>query len=411
MKQAIITVLGTIGKNNKGEYPTAKYRFHKDIISEENNTDAINTFPLLLQLFGDKFNIIPVYTEEALKIQKDVLSHEKIEFDIEANGEKIADNNYDEIFDTINTLLSNDEYGHVIIDLSHGYRHLPLLAIVSMVIKNFQDSDKIRNILYAKEIEKYKQYEIVDLKEYLELANIAFILTAFNLNYTVGQHINSKKYNTLLYHLNQLSDDIMASNLNNLFSTTAKGAIEALKKVSGNKAISKEAKILKENLEKVFSHENKYYLTYYKLSKDFFEKNYMLLSLAMLYESIRLYIKTTIKKDERGITESIERYYRDDLYKIGDFFRKLAWRPYSKLDEKRDPRISEADYTKLKNAFPHYINELLENIDKKRNNLAHANTRGSFDEIKEDIKELLDEYEALCIKEKSSRDLIAHFSR
>lgn len=410
MKKAIITVLGTIGRDKEGKMPSAEYSFHNDIVKGEPSVKAINTFPLLLKLFGDKFDVIPVFTEESLKVQKDVLEYENIKFDIEANGKRISENNYDEIFDVINTLLSDEKYGKIIIDISHGYRHLPVLATVSLIIKHFQDNNKIENILYAKEIKKFQKYQIIDLKAYLELANIAFILTTFNKNYTVGQHISSKKYKNLINSLNQLSDDIMALNLNNLFENTSKNAIKSLKEIENNKAVSSEAISLRINLEKVFSKEEKYYLTYFKLSEELFNKNYMLLSLAMLYESIRLYIKSTVKKEKPEITNKIEIFYNNDLYKVGDFFRKLEWRGYDNLDEKKDPKLSKSEYSELKKAFPSYIKKLLKEIDNKRNNLAHANSKGSFGEIKEDIKDMLEEYKNLCIKEKSVKDLQNFFN-
>ncbi len=36
--------------------------------------------------------------------------------------------------------------------------------IVDLIIQNFQDTQKIKKILFAKEIQAFKEYEIIDLK-------------------------------------------------------------------------------------------------------------------------------------------------------------------------------------------------------------------------------------------------------
>ncbi|GAB1464836.1 hypothetical protein MASR2M54_03360 [Aliarcobacter cryaerophilus] len=88
--------------------------------------------------------------------------------------------------------------------------------IVDLIIQNFQDTQKLKKILFAKEIQAFKEYEIIDLKEYLELANISFVLTTFEKNYTVASHIKSVKYSKLLKELNDFSNDLMALNIGNL---------------------------------------------------------------------------------------------------------------------------------------------------------------------------------------------------
>lgn len=67
-----------------------------------------------------------------------------------------------------------NQYDEVIVDVSHGFRHLPILMVVDLIIQNFQDTSKIKQILFAKEIDKHEKdkkgvYEIIDLKEYLTL--------------------------------------------------------------------------------------------------------------------------------------------------------------------------------------------------------------------------------------------------
>ncbi|MCI0501929.1 MAG: hypothetical protein L0Y61_09345, partial [Epsilonproteobacteria bacterium] len=134
------------------------------------------------------------------------------------------------------------------------------------------------------------------------------------------------------------------------------------------------------------------------LSKDLFEKNYMLLSLTLLFESIRMYIKTTIKKKHKELVEKVENTFNNDLYKIGDFFKNLKHpiRDKYKRDEKNrnSANLFPEDYIKLKEAFDGLkVVPIYDKIDKKRNNLAHANTNGTFKDIHDEIDKILKEYE------------------
>ncbi|WP_252970938.1 hypothetical protein [Aliarcobacter cryaerophilus] len=135
------------------------------------------------------------------------------------------------------------------------------------------------------------------------------------------------------------------------------------------------------------------------MSKNLFEKEYMLLSLALLYESIRMYIKSYIKNKYIDLVEDIELQLNYDLYKIGSFFKNLSWRNYSQFQNqnKTNLNIIESDYIKLANSYPKHLNQLYSDIDKKRNNLAHANSNGKFEDIKKSIKELIINYEKLAI--------------
>jgi len=62
--------------------------------------------------------------------------------------------------------------------------------------------------------------------------------------------------------------------------------------------------------------------------------------------------------------------------------------------------LSEDDYKALQVSFNKLeIKKLYEEIDKKRNNLAHANSdEKSFDDIKQEIKNLLDQYKKRYIQ-------------
>ena len=390
--KAIITILGKAGELDN--HTKAKYYFEW---KKEVQKEYFNTFPLLIENFSKRYEIVPIYTKDAQNANIKVLKKENLEFNsFNSNCLIHDDKDFKNIFKIINETIAS--YEEVIVDVSHGFRHLPILMIVDLIIQNFQDTQKIKKILFAKEIQAFKEYEIIDLKEYLELANISFVLTTFEKNYTVASHIKSVKYSKLLKELNDFSNDLMALNIGNLLKTS-KELIEELDKID-DISIKTQAETLKLVIQQLTDFKNKKrYLVYYQLSKNLFEKEYMLLSLALLYESIRMYIKSYIKNKHLDLVEDIERQLNHDLYKIGDFFKNLSWRSYSQFlkQNKTKLNIIESDYIKLANSYPSRLKQLYSDIDKKRNNLAHANSNGKFEDIKKSIKELIINYEKLAI--------------
>ncbi|MCT7486166.1 MULTISPECIES: TM1812 family CRISPR-associated protein [Aliarcobacter] len=390
--KAIITILGKAGELDN--HTKAKYYFEW---KKEVQKEYFNTFPLLIENFSKRYEIVPIYTKDAQNANIKVLKKENLEFNsFNSNCLIHDDKDFKNIFKIINETIAS--YEEVIVDVSHGFRHLPILMIVDLIIQNFQDTQKIKKILFAKEIQAFKEYEIIDLKEYLELANISFVLTTFEKNYTVASHIKSVKYSKLLKELNDFSNDLMALNIGNLLKTS-KELIEELDKID-DISIKTQAETLKLVIQQLTDFKNKKrYLVYYQLSKNLFEKEYMLLSLALLYESIRMYIKSYIKNKYIDLVEDIELQLNYDLYKIGSFFKNLSWRNYSQFQNqnKTNLNIIESDYIKLANSYPKHLNQLYSDIDKKRNNLAHANSNGKFEDIKKSIKELIINYEKLAI--------------
>lgn len=387
-KKAVITILGLIGGNDNHQKATYYLEDNKD------TKEYFNTFPLLLEKYSNDYIIVPLHTKEAKIVNEKVLQKSNVKF---ANfDEKYFiedDKNFTKLFNIINSAV--EEFDELIIDVSHGFRHFPILMIVDLIIQNFKDTSKIQKILFAKEIIQFKEYEIIDLKEYLDLANIAFVLSTFEKNYTVASHIKSQKYKKLLKELNDFSNDLMALNLRNLFKTANELIIE-LDKIE-DVSIKTQAQNLKKVIENISDFKDKKrYLIYYELSKNLFEKKYILLSLALLYESIRMYIKSFIKKQHKELVEDIEQQFKKDIYKIGDFFKNLKWKSYEKLN--MEINISKNDYEKLQKSFPKHLTNIYDEIDNKRNDLAHANSKGSFADIEKDIANLIFKYESLGIK-------------
>jgi len=418
-KKAVITILGIQGGivNKDGravifDYShKPSYRFEND---PQSKREYFNTLELLIDTFGDKgYEIVPIYTKEAKLFNQEVLQKygQSIAFDDRYLIED--EKNFDEIFSIYNVII--ERYDKVIVDVSHGFRHLPLLMLVELMMQNFENPEKIEAILFAKQIvahtkETKGEYEIIDLKDYVELSNIAFLLTTFDKNYTVASHITSKKYQSLIESMNSFSNDIMALSLNNLFTQSSRRLIKELGKIE-NVSIRKQAQALKKHIEETFDYKGKKrYQTYFDLAKNLFEKKYMFLSLSLLNESARLFVKSKFKERHPQIMQKVEKHFtyhgKEDLYKIGDFVKKLTWKNYSKDVE----FLSKQEYKTLQKSIPESIKKLrefkgvpnltkskdiLSHIAHTRNDLAHANSRGSFADIEKSIQTLLDEFEKI----------------
>lgn len=397
-KKAIITILGLIGEYDN--HQKATYYFEE---KKEEKKEYFNTFPLLIEKFSNDYKIVPLHTKEAKSVNEKVLQKSDITF---ANFEEKYfiddDKNFTKLFNIINSAI--EEYDELIIDVSHGFRHLPILMVVDLIIQNFQDTSKIKQIFFAKEIVQYKEYEIIDLKEYLDLANISFVLTTFEKNYTVASHIKSEKYKKLLKELNDFSNDLMALNIGNLKKTANELIIE-LDKIE-EISIEKQALKLKETVQQLSNFENNdLYFYYYQLSKTLFEKNYILLSLTLLYESTVLFIVFSIEKKNNEIYKKLENHFKNKfsekyIYQLGDLLKNLH-RNFVDNNKINRNLLNEKEYLLLQNSYKSLnIQKLSKDINDKRNNLAHANSIKSFQDISQEVSKLIFQYESQIINKK-----------
>ncbi|OCL82271.1 MULTISPECIES: TM1812 family CRISPR-associated protein [Arcobacteraceae] len=396
--KAVITILGLIGGDDRHEKANYYYEDRKELIKED-----FSTFPLLIKEYSKNFDIVPIFTKEAKEENIKVLKKEALSFNNFKESCFIEDDkNFEDVFKIINESISF--YDEVIVDVSHGFRHLPILMIVDLIIQNFQDTSKISKILFAKEIKKFKEYEIIDLKKYLDLANISFVLTTFEKNYTVASHIKSKDYEKLLKELNDFSNDLMALNVGNLFKTSKK-LIDELDKIE-DISIKTQSKKLKKVIERLMKFdENKMYEFYYNLSKDLFEKNYILLSLSLLYESTVLYIIYDIQTKNRDIYKKLEEDFKKTkkdsyIYHLGNLLKNL-YKNYEDNKQVNRYIINQNEYKLLQNTHKNLnIKTLLQEINNKRNDLAHANSVKSFQDINKEVKNLIFKYETQVINKR-----------
>lgn len=411
-KTAVITILGIQGK--KEDIKTkgcARYYFTSE--SADKSQEFFNTLPLLADKFGAE-NIVPIYTAEAREFNEAVMAH-YANFQINFNDDyKIVDEkNFEALFEIFERAIDDlvkSGVGKIIFDVTHGFRHLPLLALVDLLIQNFSNVSQIDQILFAKEIEKFKLYEIIDLRQYLDIANIAFVIAAFSQNYTLAQHIKTKKFESLVNALNAFSHNILSLNIAKLKSSHGE-LIKELNRIDDIALISR-VKNLKDGLSKICDWSDSAYVFRYKLAKDMFEKGYLLQSLVLLFESVNSYIVSVFEKNiplifnkildecsKMGVRKNYlisnffiqslkTRSHETDSDFVGRTMKNLKYLELSKSDIK-DIRLVINTKFGSSNELAKYHKQL----DDLRNDFAHGNiSEEEFSHIKQEIKKLFDRY-------------------
>jgi hypothetical protein len=386
MKKAIITFTGTAGTRfSDGKYlltNRASY-YYNDKIFEE-----YNTLPLLIKEHKD-YDIIALFTKDSKQVQKIVLEEDNISYNFE-NKFFINDvNNNKDIFRIINNILR--EYESVIFDVSHGFRNLPIIAIINIIIENIKESNKIDKILFAQEQIRNKDYKIIDLRNYLDMANIAFAIRSFLSTFKVPElDIDSKFYNALKefsIHLtsNQFKD-IFEKDIKNL-----KIIIEEKKEELQfiNTQMDELLKLIS-NIEDKENSENYQKFTFF--SNLFLEKEYFLHSSSYLIEGITLYISETLKaiKLYNG-----NPYDYNDQQKVLSFVKGVIDKKIFNLP---NPYFFDINYESIKK-----FDELRERAANIRHNLAHINLNRNYKNLDTNIKSIIDDFKSLVIKGELSR--------
>jgi len=428
-KKAVITILGLIGHTKKEQYienneirdrfvdkedrDKAKYTLSQELSSsislEEKN--YINMLTLLAE--NSEEILIAVGTSKAISIQKEAIDFIKTEKDI-SYIEIEDESEYASILKVIDNTIS--KYDEVIFDVSHGFRHLPILATVALIVKNIKDANKIQHILFAKEINPYTEYKIIDLKEYLDLASLSFVLANFKDNYTTSNHIkiNNKNYIKLIESMNYFSANLMALSLEHLLVNSTPNLISEIDNILEDEMTILEQELvdLKTHLKNNFSKKSHRYETYYYLAKDLKEKGYLVQALSLLFESVGFYIKTSFSKFSVELKKLIDKEEnsikngKSDYYKLTNACR--SYMLYSKdkdanachSQEKKNTDYKLKDYRKIiysqvenKCDFRKFCKE----IGDRRNNLLHSNSGETIDNIVSVMDRLMSDYEKFCI--------------
>jgi len=337
MIDAVITVLGLVGNRKrenyiedgeihtrfveKGDKDRARYYFGprlRDSFSLSNER-YINTLPILCELFGEE-RVVPIGTQKAREIQSEVLKAEGFaDTFLEREDGYIEDEkNFTAIFSTINSLLY--EYEKVVVDITHGFRHLPILMTISLIVENIKNTEKVEHIFFAREIEAGREYEIIDLKEYLDVANISFALASFNNNYTVAHHIrcSSPVYSELIDNLSRFSEHILANSILELYrneNSVVERILRLLESLEDDEIMGLQTYLapVKLHLRSLVLLRNQpEYKQLFHLSKKLTAKGYYLNAVTLLDEAIGHYCVERFRGYSKSIADGLDDFLKTD---------------------------------------------------------------------------------------------------
>ena len=305
-------------------------------LSQIKETEDINTLPILIKTFSKDYEIIALHTDNAKTVQEEVIKNDdEIDSFLFEEEWKIAnDTEFDEIFSKIDDLINS--YDKVVIDVSHGFRYLPILMMVDIIIHNIRNTEKIEMILFAKEIEKAKTYEFIDLKRYLDLANIVYVLTTFEKNYTVVSSVNAKDKSSqkLLSDLSKFSEHILANSLDELLRSEdnlVEKILDGIAQLVDDKNIFKNINRLIENTRNHLEYfrrlrDKKNYEMLFYIAKEMYKKVYLLNSITLLSEALGMYCSWGLKEMDSKVKEKIvkcnPKMYQLCEIKMYHFFKK-----------------------------------------------------------------------------------------
>lgn len=422
----VVTILG-IGRAKEKFEDRPIYRYDDKLGSfySLKKQRYTNMLPLLIDNFGEQ-NIMPIFTKDAKDTNIEVL---KKEFDIEYceffKDENFIDGDKDfyKILRIINDVTSNNE--EYIIDLTHGFRHIPILATISLISQNLNNTDKIKHIFFAKEIKFQEDYEIIDLKEYLELANMSYMLETFDKNYTVSfvAAFKNEDFENLRGELTKFSNDILANSLKAL-ENRFDIVLQYIENIKKNEQIF----TFKASLDKIKEHiedlkrisRKKDFQKLYEIAKVLNKKGYLLNAITLLFEGIGYYCVRGLE----NFDPKVEAYVKE--FKNSKFFDSYILTNQSRtlVKTKKDRNsylfgiekaqtnfgLSEKEVREYLSDIKNLICDKLERIpnienfrnfifdaEGLRNNLAHGNSSDEIENTKLKFKQLLDEYKKFCI--------------
>lgn len=441
MKKGFISILGLLGHTQrvpyieeneikykivaKQEKDKAKYYFDsslKDNFGQLKNDKYFNMFPLVLENF-EAYEHASIYTKLSLKIQQGLLDYEKIDFNIEDKGFFVSENisdmesDYSYFLNGVNKLI--EKYDNVIIDMTHGFRHFPILAIINLIIQNIKNPEKIEYILFAKEIEQFKEYEIIDLKEYLELANLSFMLSSFNQNYTVSNNIQftNPLYKKIAKELSGFSSHFLSNSFKTLIEgRTIEDIIDNLELLQEKKTVENFKSYIVDIIEHLEDIRQLKYKTesikLYELSKIMDERGYQLNAITLLFEALGFYCLESIGKiDNLGDRVDEFKGYIEEKKRPLHIYSTYTLANESRVITKIRDRFRVStfiDNEAMKSKIINHLNgvenlnqfkQFIETLEALRNNLAHGNSGFTLRDVKLIYNKNLDKFEKFIIEE------------
>lgn len=291
MSYHIIAILGLAGKNRDGSLTKSTYSKDNDLtISELKNGEFHNSTHCLIESFGESATYTFMGTSDSIAFQQSIFANLpqcKAIFD---KYPPVESSDIEDIFDKILKSIKSAKENNIILDITHGFRHQPIIASFASTLGQINTQKSI-TLLFAKEIEQGKKYQYISLEKYSQISLIALSLQTFVQTLSVP---NMGLKEPFIIALSEFSKSLHANDFNHIFANLDKTSDE-LQKAKNNAEFRGLENILdevKKNLSDFVDIKNtqKDYQKHYKIAKIMHEKGYYLIVATYIYEAIALYI-------------------------------------------------------------------------------------------------------------------------
>jgi hypothetical protein len=375
----LIATLGTTPTNYKHTY----------IIENKTYKEYFSFLALKKHFNINDKNIIIIGTKETKERQKNHI--DKFNF-IKVN----ADNFNDVFAKTLNTLANES-----IIDLTQSFKSLGFGAILSY---SFSKSigKNVKDIFYAQVQNNCNptrnecKFIFQSLKRYEEITDLVKEIEIFiNSWYVLPQH--KEEFNNIHSILLKISKKLLINDLDILENLkNIKREIKNLKEDKKYEFIHNHLNKLEEEINSLSnaSQKNKEYLKLFEFSKLYFNKNLLLQSLTMLFESIGAFIENQTENNFKCKNKKGEFTKKDNKYYFRNCLKsKLSIVRYGKpIPSYLFHFIKIQDLKKLA--------QHLVKVDELRNNAAHVfiNGKRNIIDFKKEIENELKFFEEVYKK-------------
>lgn len=162
-KYHIIAILGKAGDRDK----LASYSKDSDLkLSELKSGDFHNSTHCLIDSFGGNATYTFLGTSESINHYKDIFANHQQCKAIFDKYPAIESSDIEDIFHHILESIKSAPSDNIILDITHGFRHQPIIASFASTLGQINTKKSI-TLLFAKEIERNKKYQYISLEKIL----------------------------------------------------------------------------------------------------------------------------------------------------------------------------------------------------------------------------------------------------
>ena len=400
MDHHILAILGMAGKDKNNNLTTSVYNKDSALdLPQLKNGEFHNSTHCLIESFGESATYTFIGTDKSIKYQNDIfdtLPHCKAIFEKYPPQNLQDSNEIEDIFNKVLEVMKNTERQYIVLDITHGFRHQPIIASFASTLAQI-NTEKSITLLFAKTQGKDSQgrdsFQYISLERYSQISLIALSLQTFvqTLSVPYISSLDKKEYH-FIDTLTRFSNALHANAFAQIFGllNETKNELNKVKnsiKFKGLENILDEVQKILVKFEMI-QQSTKKHKQYYEISSLMNDKEYYLVAITYIREAILLYVLDSI-------SEFVKKNVYDSYKKsnaVNDLLNGKSPDPYIFDDiEILKKKLNGQGFLGLKKMF--------EDIAKVRNDLVHINPKPK--EIKQEIiiplERTLNDFKNKCI--------------